>query len=79
MIQSVSICVVKNDKIFLWLTSIPFYYVCIMEYIHISHCLYLSISGYLSCSHILAVVSNDAVSVRVHLPFLLLSFFLAMS
>ena len=68
MIPSRSIYVVANDRIsFFFYGQIVF--VCVWERetvsVYVSHFLYSSVNRHLSCFHILAVVNNAAVTLRV--------------
>ena len=54
---------------FLWLCNIPLY-------MHINHIFFIhsSIKGYLGCFHILAIVNNVAVNIRVCVSFRIRAF-----
>ena len=68
MTPSRSICVVANDRIsFFFYGQIVFVCVCERERerVYVSHFLYSSVSRHLGCFHILAVVNNAAVTLRV--------------
>ena len=63
MIISRSIHVVANGIIsfFLWLSSIP-----LCRYTHLLHS---SVSGYLGCFHVLAIVNSAAINIVVHVSY----------
>ena len=61
-------CCKWKDLISLWLSSIPLSIHLFMA-IHLSSIIHSSVHGHLGCFHNLAVVSNDAVSMGVHVSF----------
>ena len=65
IIPSRSIHVATNGMLlcFLWQVIFHCVYICIYIYTHHIHFIYSSISGYLGCFHILAIVNNAAKNI----------------
>ena len=50
----------------LWLSSIP---LCVSIYVYHIFFIHLSVDGQLGCFHLLAIVNNAAMNIRVHVSF----------
>ena len=65
-----SVHVAANDIIsfFLWMSNKIPLCVCVCVHIHVYHILiYSSVSGHLGYSHVLAIVNNAALNIKVHI------------